>query len=109
MPSSRGTFPTQGSNPCFLWFLHCRRILYHSATGEAQDPLAPPPPCPAFPLGAPHPLPSYPAPVHFLDVALLHRSLTRLPTLHPPQENTSQTTGVSGVPEGGTGSPLPLD
>ena len=26
MPSSRGIFPTQGSNPCLR---HCRRILYH--------------------------------------------------------------------------------
>ena len=28
-----GIFPTQGSNPCLL---HCRRILYHWATREAQ-------------------------------------------------------------------------
>ena len=24
----QGIFPTQGSNPCLLWLLHCRRILY---------------------------------------------------------------------------------
>ena len=29
MPSSRGIFPTQGSNPRLLCLLHCRRILYH--------------------------------------------------------------------------------
>ena len=40
MPSNRGTFPNQGSNPCLLWLLHCRRILYHSATREARDSLA---------------------------------------------------------------------
>ena len=28
-------FPTQGSNPCLLQLLHCRRILYHWATREA--------------------------------------------------------------------------
>ena len=32
MPSSRGIFSTQGSNPG-LW--HCRQILYHWATREA--------------------------------------------------------------------------
>ena len=26
----------QGSNPCLLWLLHCRLILYHWATGEVQ-------------------------------------------------------------------------
>ena len=26
-PSSRGSFPTQGLNPCLLWLLHCRWIL----------------------------------------------------------------------------------
>ena len=33
-PSS-GHLPNEGSNPHFLWFLHCRQILYHWATGEA--------------------------------------------------------------------------
>ena len=31
-----GIFPTQGSNPCLLWLLHCWRILYHWDTGEAS-------------------------------------------------------------------------
>ena len=31
----QGVFLTQGSNPCLLWLLHCRRILYHWATREA--------------------------------------------------------------------------
>ena len=35
-------FPTQGSNPCLLWLLHCRWILYHWASGEA---LCTPYPC----------------------------------------------------------------
>ena len=35
MPSSRGIFSTQGSNPCLLHLLHYRWILYHGATGEA--------------------------------------------------------------------------
>ena len=35
----RGIFPTQGSNLCLLHLLHCRRILYHWATGEAPDSL----------------------------------------------------------------------
>ena len=30
-------FPTQGSNPCLLWFLHFRWILYCWATGEDTD------------------------------------------------------------------------
>ena len=30
---SRGIFPTHGSNPCLL---HCRQIIYHWATMEAQ-------------------------------------------------------------------------
>ena len=29
MPSSRGVFPTQGSNLCFLHILHWQRALYH--------------------------------------------------------------------------------
>ena len=33
--SSRGFFPTQGSNPRLLYFLLGRQILYPSATGEA--------------------------------------------------------------------------
>ena len=37
MPSSKGIFQTRGSNPRFLWLLHCRQILYHWATGEAQS------------------------------------------------------------------------
>ena len=32
----QGILLTQGSNLCFLKFLHYRRILYHWATGEAQ-------------------------------------------------------------------------
>ena len=28
MPSSRGIFQTQGSNPHLLWLLRCRQILY---------------------------------------------------------------------------------
>ena len=28
----QGIFPTQGYNPCLLWFLNCRQILYHWAT-----------------------------------------------------------------------------
>ena len=35
IPSSRGIFPTQGSNPGFLGLLHCRWGLYHWATREA--------------------------------------------------------------------------
>ena len=35
MPSSRGIFPTQGSNSCLLWLLHCRQIFYRWATREA--------------------------------------------------------------------------
>ena len=31
----QGIFPTQGSNPRFLWLPHCRWILYHWATREA--------------------------------------------------------------------------
>ena len=31
----QGIFPTQGWNPCLLWLLHCRWILYLWATGEA--------------------------------------------------------------------------
>ena len=31
----QGVFPTQGTNPSLLWLLHCRQILYHSATEEA--------------------------------------------------------------------------
>ena len=34
MPSSRGIFPTQGSNLCLLHLLHCRWILYLWATRE---------------------------------------------------------------------------
>ena len=30
-----GIFPIQGSNPCLLWLLNCRQILYHWATREA--------------------------------------------------------------------------
>ena len=30
-------FPAQGSNPPLLWFLHCGRILYHSATWESPS------------------------------------------------------------------------
>ena len=29
-------FLTQGSNPCLLHLLHCRQIVYHQATGEAN-------------------------------------------------------------------------
>ena len=29
--------PTQGSNPCLLRLLHCRRILYHWADGEGPS------------------------------------------------------------------------
>ena len=29
-------FPTQGSNPCLLWLLHCKWILYWCATREAH-------------------------------------------------------------------------
>ena len=32
----QGIFPAQGSNPCLLWLLHCRKILYCWATREAQ-------------------------------------------------------------------------
>ena len=32
----QGVFPIQGSNPCLLCLLRCRRILYHRATGEAR-------------------------------------------------------------------------
>ena len=32
MPYSRGIFPTQGSNPCLLHLLHCRRVF---TAGEA--------------------------------------------------------------------------
>ena len=35
----QGILPTQGWNPHLLWLLHCRQILYCSATGEAQRPL----------------------------------------------------------------------
>ena len=31
----QGIFLTQGSNPSFLYLLHCRWILYHWAIGEA--------------------------------------------------------------------------
>ena len=31
----QGIFPTQGSNPCLLYLLHCRQILYHWSTWEA--------------------------------------------------------------------------
>ena len=31
----QGIFPTQGSYKCLLQLLHCRQILYHSATGGA--------------------------------------------------------------------------
>ena len=31
----QGIFPTQGSNPCLLRLLHCRRILYRWASWEA--------------------------------------------------------------------------
>ena len=31
----QGIFQTQGSNPCLLWLLHWRWILYCWATGEA--------------------------------------------------------------------------
>ena len=31
----QGIFPTQGLNPCLLWLLHCRKILYLWATAEA--------------------------------------------------------------------------
>ena len=30
----QGIFPTQGSNPCLLWCLHRRQVLYHFATWE---------------------------------------------------------------------------
>jgi len=36
MPSSRGFFPTQGSNPGLL---HCRLILYHLSPWEPSRPL----------------------------------------------------------------------
>ena len=36
LPSFQGIFPTQGSNPCLLPFLHCRQILHHWITGEAR-------------------------------------------------------------------------
>ena len=32
----QGVFPTQGSNPCLLQLLHCRRILYGWDTREAR-------------------------------------------------------------------------
>ena len=32
----QGIFPTEGSNSLLLPFLHCRKILYRWATGEAQ-------------------------------------------------------------------------
>ena len=32
----QGIFPTQGSNPCALHPLHCRRILYHYVTQQAH-------------------------------------------------------------------------
>ena len=32
----QGIFPTQGSNPCLLWLLHCRQIPYHWATKNKQ-------------------------------------------------------------------------
>ena len=35
MPSSRGFFPTQGSNPSPLHLLHCRRIFRLLSHGEA--------------------------------------------------------------------------
>ena len=35
-PSSRGTFPTRGSNLCLLYLLHCRWILYCWATRELR-------------------------------------------------------------------------
>ena len=39
IPFSRGSFPTQGSNPGLL---HCRQILYQlSYKGSPQDSLAP--------------------------------------------------------------------
>ena len=31
----QGIFQTQGSNPCLLWLLHCKWILYHWATWES--------------------------------------------------------------------------
>ena len=31
----QGIFPTQGSNPCVLCILNCKKILYHCATWEA--------------------------------------------------------------------------
>ena len=37
MSSARGIFPIQGSNPGRLWLLHCSRILYRWATGEAHS------------------------------------------------------------------------
>ena len=27
----QGTFPTQGSNLCLLWLVHCRQILYQGS------------------------------------------------------------------------------
>ena len=33
----QGIFSTQGSHACLLCLLHCRRILYHWAIGEAHD------------------------------------------------------------------------
>ena len=35
----QGIFPTQGLNLCLPSLLHCRRILYHWATGEARGSL----------------------------------------------------------------------
>ena len=32
----QGIFPTQGSNPCLLRLLHCRRILYRRTSWEAR-------------------------------------------------------------------------
>ena len=32
-----GIFLTQGLNPCLLWLLHCKQILYHWATREAHS------------------------------------------------------------------------
>ena len=32
----QGIFPTQGSKPHLLWFLHCRQILYCWASAEAH-------------------------------------------------------------------------
>ena len=30
----QGIFPTQGSNLCLPWLMHCRQMVYHRATGE---------------------------------------------------------------------------